>query len=233
MADMRLSAPAPRCEPNLYIFEGQNVRVIAIKGDPWFAAKAVAELLGYTNPQEAVRTHCKGVSEIRTPSPGGPQLTKIISERDVYRLIMRSKLPAAQRFEDWVVGEILPTIRRTGSYAAPAPSPLDDHFERLLIITEKLVDVLSKPTPRPKSLAKPKKDPWAETIIAFADAQTKPFRLIEMFPAIAKKHGMSAEVSRRGHEKRIGPVLRANGYANRKMRLNGRSNTMHWEKLDA
>lgn len=97
-------------------FEGRPVRCFQIDGEPWFVAKDVAELLGYAQTAKAIRTHCKGVSEMDTPSRGGVQTVKIIPERDVYRLIMRSKLPAAARFEDWVVGEVLPAIRRTGSY---------------------------------------------------------------------------------------------------------------------
>ena len=117
--------------PTVFQFDNAEVRVLEREGDPWFVAKDVAGILGYTNPQKAIRDHCKGMNEMFTPSPGGPQLTKIIPERDVYRLIMRSKLPAAERFEEWVVGEVLPTIRRTGSYAAPAPTPVDERFERL------------------------------------------------------------------------------------------------------
>jgi prophage antirepressor-like protein len=98
---------------------GTSVRALEIDGEPWFVARDVAETLGYAKPENAIAAHCKGVTETVTPSAGGPQRTKIIPERDVYRLIMRSKLPAAERFEDWVVGEVLPTIRKTGGYTAP------------------------------------------------------------------------------------------------------------------
>lgn len=97
-------------------FNGTSVRVIEKDGEPWFIAKDVAELLGYTNPLKAVRDHCKGVNEMFTPSAGGTQMMKVIREGDVYRLIMRSKLPAAEQFEEWVVGTVLPSIRKTGSY---------------------------------------------------------------------------------------------------------------------
>lgn len=90
------------------------------QGEPWFVAKDVAEILGYSNPHDAVRRFCKGVSETRTPSAGGMQTVKIIPERDLYRLIMRSKLPSAERFEEWVVGEVLPAIRKHGGYLTPS-----------------------------------------------------------------------------------------------------------------
>jgi anti-repressor protein len=76
----------------------------------------VAEILGYSNVSGAISDHCKGASESLLPSAGGPQMTKIIPERDVYRLVMRSKLKSAEKFEDWVVGDVLPTIRKTGKY---------------------------------------------------------------------------------------------------------------------
>lgn len=97
-------------------FEGAAVRVVKIDGEPWFVAKDVAELLGYAAPRNAIRAHCKGGTETVLPSPGGQQTMTIIPERDVYRLVMRSKLPAAERFEEWVTGTVLPAIRKDGAY---------------------------------------------------------------------------------------------------------------------
>jgi prophage antirepressor-like protein len=99
-------------------FDGLPIRTLTRNGNPWFVAKDVAEVLGYSNPQKAVRDHCKrpepaGVNESFTPLD--PQ-TILIPEADIYRLVLRSKLPAAERFETWVVEEVLPQIRRTGSY---------------------------------------------------------------------------------------------------------------------
>jgi len=111
-------------------FEGAAVRVMDQDGDPWFVAKDVATLLGYSDTAKAIRTHCKVVAEMSTPTAGGQQTLKIIPERDVYRLIMRSKLPTAERFEDWVVGTVLPSIRRTGSYGALAPDLNDPAWLR-------------------------------------------------------------------------------------------------------
>ncbi len=98
-------------------FESNNIRVIDQDGEPWFVAKDVAELLGYKRARDAIRQHCKGAVFHRLPSEGNMQDTYIIPERDVYRLIMRSKLPAAERFEEWVVDEVLPSIRKKGSYS--------------------------------------------------------------------------------------------------------------------
>jgi len=102
-------------------FEGQPVRIIVRDGEPWFVASDVARVLGYERPADAVRVHCKGVGEAPIPTPGGTQTVKIIPERDLYRLVMRSRLPSAERFEEWVVGEVIPSIRKTGGYGHVDP----------------------------------------------------------------------------------------------------------------
>lgn len=81
-----------------------------------FCGNDVAKSLGYSDCPKAVRTHCKGVAEISTPTKGGVQAMKFIPEGDVYRLIISSKLPTAEKFEKWVFDEVLPTIRKTGGY---------------------------------------------------------------------------------------------------------------------
>lgn len=98
---------------------GWQVRAIEIDGEPWFVASDVAKALGYRVPKDAIAAHCKGAAKRRLPTAGGEQQVTIIPERDVYRLIMRSRLPEAERFEEWVVGEVLPQIRKTGIYGVP------------------------------------------------------------------------------------------------------------------
>jgi len=98
-------------------FQDERIRTISINGDPYFVASDVCRVLGYQNSRKAINDHCKGCNETVLPTAGGPQRVSVIPERDVYRLIMRSRLPAAQRFEDWVVGTVLPAIRKTGSYS--------------------------------------------------------------------------------------------------------------------
>lgn len=83
----------------------------------YFVANDVAKALGYVETAKAVRTHCKGVSEMDIPSNGGIQTMKIIPEGDIYRLVIKSQLPAAERFESWIFDEVLPSIRKHGVYA--------------------------------------------------------------------------------------------------------------------
>lgn len=105
----------------MFQFQQHAVRVVKDEqGEPWFVAKDVCDVLGYTNATKAIEDHCKAATEGRTnDSLGRYSKTIIIPERDVYRLVMRSKLPAAEKFEEWVVGEVLPSIRKHGGYMTP------------------------------------------------------------------------------------------------------------------
>ncbi|MFX1716725.1 Bro-N domain-containing protein [Paraburkholderia sp. A1RO-5L] len=102
--------------------ESIRVRAAQIDGEPWLVAHDVAKALGYSNTADAIAKHCKAKTTIAKRDGG---FMTLIPERDVYRLVMRSKLPSAERFEEWVVGEVLPSIRRTGSYSMAPQKPAD------------------------------------------------------------------------------------------------------------
>lgn len=94
-------------------------------GKVLFKGNDVARALGYSDAPQAVRMHCKGVVVLTTPSENqyGTVVmlpTKYIPEADVYRLVMRSKLPEAEKFQDWVCEEVLPSIRKHGGYLTDA-----------------------------------------------------------------------------------------------------------------
>ena len=106
----------------LQIFESTDfgtVRTILIDKEPYFVGKDVAEILGYTNPQKAIRDHVddedRTVNESFTVN-GTKGL--LINESGLYALIVASKLLAAKKFKRWVTSEVLPAIRKTGSYTA-------------------------------------------------------------------------------------------------------------------
>jgi len=119
----------------MQIFENSEfgkVRTIEKNNEVWFVGKDVAEILGYSDTVSALKQHCKGVVKHHIPHPQSINKTievSIIPERDVYRLIMRSKLPTAEKFEEWVVGDVLPSIRKHGGYLTP----------------QKIEDILSNP----------------------------------------------------------------------------------------
>lgn len=138
--------------PGLQIFSSSEfgkVRVINDNGTPLFCGTDVAVVLGYTNPQKAINDHCKGVKKALTKryANGDPfgQEMNFIPESDVYRLIFSSKLPSAERFERWVVEEVLPTIRKTGGYIAGEEKMSDDEliFKAMTVLQAKL-DARSK-----------------------------------------------------------------------------------------
>lgn len=98
-----------------------SVRTVTLNGTPFFVGKDVAEILGYTNPQKALRDHVddedKTLNETFTVNG---TMVVLINESGLYSLILSSKMPAAKRFKRWVTSEVLPTIRKHGMYAADA-----------------------------------------------------------------------------------------------------------------
>lgn len=107
-------------------FEGHAVRVVTDDaGEPWFVAMDVAETLGYSwqsNVIAHVPSDWKGVRPINTP--GGKQQMTVLTEQGLYFFLARSDKPNALPFQRWMAGDVLPSIRRTGSFAAPgAPQP--------------------------------------------------------------------------------------------------------------
>ena len=97
-----------------------ELQVLVENGEIYFPATDVAIILGYTNPHKAIKDHCKekGVTIRSALTSGGKQQKKFINEGNLYRLIVRSKLPEAEKFESWVFDEVLPTIRKTGGYVS-------------------------------------------------------------------------------------------------------------------
>ena len=128
----------------LQIFNNEEfgqIRTVAIDNEPWFVGKDVAEALGYSNARDALRVHVdaedKGVANHDTL--GGKQKLTIINESGLYALIFGSKLPNAKKFKRWVTSEVLPTIRKTGSYGTPKVPPvknLRDVVDYIKIIKE-------------------------------------------------------------------------------------------------
>lgn len=86
------------------------------EGEGIFIASEIAEFLGYADPDDAIRKHCKDIRKIAKNDGTQTRYVLAIGEPDLYRLIIRSKKPEAQEFERWVMEEVLPSIRRTGKY---------------------------------------------------------------------------------------------------------------------
>lgn len=94
-----------------------EIRTVEIEGKPYFAGTDVAKALGYARPNDAISAHCRATVKWSTPISGKMQDINYIPEGDLYRLIVSSKLPTAEKFEHWVFDEVLPSIRKHGLYA--------------------------------------------------------------------------------------------------------------------
>lgn len=105
----------------------------------WFPATECAKILVFASPKDTIRRQCKGAIKRRLLTNGGPQEVYFIPEGDLYRLIIRSKLHSAQRFEVWVFDEVLPSIRKHGAYIMP------ELLEELQRNTEKNAELLKTP----------------------------------------------------------------------------------------
>lgn len=110
----------------LQVFQNSEFGKISIlveDGKELFPASECAKILGYSNPHKAINDHCRCLTKREVPHPQSPALKisiNFIPEGDLYRLIIRSNLSNAERFERWVFDEVLPSIRKHGMYATPA-----------------------------------------------------------------------------------------------------------------
>lgn len=169
--------------PQIFNFEQNEVRTFLENDTPYFVANDVAKTLGYKNPSKATNDHCKKAIETwGNDSLGRRQKFKIIPESDVYRLIIKSNLPSAEKFEAWVMEEVLPQIRKHGMYAT---DELLNNPDLLIEVATKLKEERTKRLiveQQVKEL-KPKAD-YYDTILA--NPSLLPISVI------AKNYGMSA-----------------------------------------
>ena len=127
---------------NIEIFnsaEFGSVRIVQEGDRCLFCAFDVARALGYSRPNDAVSRHCRATVKRSSPISGKMQEINFIPEGDVYRLIVHSKLPSAERFERWVFDEVLPSLRKNGIYIT---DPLVKQFARDPDFAHAVVDAL-------------------------------------------------------------------------------------------
>ncbi len=185
---------------NIQIFnnpEFGNIRTIEENGVPLFCGSDVARALGYAKPQNAVATHCKGALKRGTPTSSGIQEMSFIPESDLYRLVFSSKLPAAERFTDWVTIEVLPAIRKNGGYVAGQESMSDTEImARALLVAQKTIESKNVQITgmKPKAL-------FADSVAASGNTV-----LVGELAKILRQNGVDMG------EKRLFAWLRDNGY---------------------
>ena len=174
-------------ELQLFNFENNQVRTLLINDEPWFVGKDVAQILGYSNPRDALSKHVdeedKNSVAIRDGNKGNPNQT-VINESGVYALVFGSKLPSAKRFKHWVTSEVLPTLRKTGGYTMPKT-----YLEALKAFTaevekNEMLSLENKIQTQQINELKPKAD-YTDRILKTTDLMT--------ITQIAKDYGMSAK----------------------------------------
>ena len=108
-------------ELQLFNFENNQLRTLLINDESWFLGKDVADILEYTNTAKAIRDHVDEEDKLteRIVLSGQNREVIFINESGLYSLVLSSKLPSAKRFKRWITSEVLPQIRKTGSYATP------------------------------------------------------------------------------------------------------------------
>ncbi len=130
-------------------FESSNIRIVCDEqGIPWFNARDVCTVLGYSNSRSALARHvdAEDVAKRDTLSTGGRQQSNHVNESGLYALILGSRLDAARRFKRWVTSDVLPTLRKTSSYKQPAavaipPALTQDCVRAILSIGEAVAKV--------------------------------------------------------------------------------------------
>lgn len=120
---------------DLMIFENAEfgqMRTVTINDEPWFVGKDVATALGYAKARNAILSHVLEEDKKDAPiqgTPGGTQTMTIINESGLYALIFGSKLESAKKFKHWVTSEVLPSLRKTGSYKIQKELDVDERLK--------------------------------------------------------------------------------------------------------
>ena len=129
----------------LFNYEKHEVRTLVIDSEPWFVGKDVAEVLGYEDTKKAIKSHVEEEDRWggKTDTPyiidslGRKQYPTFINESGLYSLILSSKLPSAKKFKRWVTSEVLPALRKTGSYSIQPTVPKT--YKEALIAQQKVL----------------------------------------------------------------------------------------------
>lgn len=182
------------------IFENPEfgkVRTVEIDGKPYFCGSDIAEALGYAKPNNAVAMHCRATLKQGIPISGKIQEVNFIPEGDVYRLVVRSKLPSAEKFERWVFDEVLPSIHKSGGYIAGQEQMTDSELmAKALLVAQKQIEERNAQIER----MKPKE------IFADAVAASHTSILIGELAKLLKQNGVKTG------RRRLFTWMRDNGY---------------------
>nr|DAF46728.1 MAG TPA: repressor domain protein [Siphoviridae sp. ctVDy27] len=195
-----------------------DIRTAEIDGKPYFVGTDVAKALGYNNPRDAVSRHCKGVVKRDTPTSSGIQSMSYINEGDLYRLIMKSKLPSAEKFESWVMDEVLPAIHHNGGYIMGQENLSDSELmAKAILVAQKTIEHKNQIIEQQKAKIEQDKP---KTIFADAVSASKTSILIGDLAKLICQNGYQIG------QKRLFQWMRDNGY----LMVSGSSRNMPKQK---
>ena len=181
-----------------------DIRTVEIDGKPYFVGSDIAKALGYAIPHKAVQTHCKGVLKWNIPTSSGNQDVLVIPEGDIYRLIIRSKLSSAERFERWVFDEVLPAIRHNGGYIMGQENLSDSELmAKAILVAQKTIEHKNKIIEQQKAKIEADRP---KTIFADAVSTSHTSILIGDLAKLICQNGVQTG------QKRLFQWMRENGY---------------------
>ena len=186
----------------LQVFKNQefgSVRTLVIDNEPWFVGKDVAEILGYSNPRDAISKHVdsedKNTVAIRDGITRGNPNQTVINESGLYSLVLSSKLPSAKKFKRWVTSEVLPALRKTGQYQVKELSGQE-------LMAKALIEAQSVLAAKDKQIEEMK----PKVVFADAVATSHTSILVGELAKILKQNGIDMG------QKRLFAWLRENGF---------------------
>lgn len=199
-------------EVQVFNFENSQVRVVEIKGEPWFVGKDVAENLGYRNGSRDINRHVDEEDRQKLMLFDGNQQksTIIVSESGLYSLILSSKLPTAKKFKRWVTSDVLPTIRKHGAYLT------DQKAEAIVTDKTALADLLQQAADQLKAKDIQIEEMKPKALFADSVASSDTSILIGVLAKIIKQNGVD-HLTVKGKQKSMGQNnffewLRENNY---------------------
>lgn len=186
----------------LFAFEGSQVRALEIENEPWLVGKDVAEILGYSDTNQAIRKHVDDEDKLTRQFNGSGQNRNmtIINESGLYSLILSSKMPNAKKFKRWVTSEVLPAIRKHGAYMT------DEKAFDVIHNKNGLADLLQQAADQLKQKDIQIEEMKPKAMLADAITASETSILVGEMAKILKKNGINTG------QNRFFKWLRTNGY---------------------
>lgn len=192
-------------KPQLFNFNGQQVRTVTINDEAYFVGKDVAKILRYSNTQRSVNAHVDSEDKrgYQISTPYGTQEMTVINESGLYSLILSSKMPQAKEFKHWITSEVLPAIRKHGAYMTPQT------IEKALLNPDTIINLatqLKREQEQRKQLQAENEQMKPKALFADAVSTSNSSILIGQLAKILRQNGVNIG------QNRLFAWMRKNGY---------------------